>query len=63
MNIPYFISLSTIIKIKLNFVLIISSLNCNNFIIKFNNIKLYTLSGTCNNYSSLYSKRLEFLVL
>ena len=48
---------------ELNFILIISSLDSNNFIIKFNKTKLYAFSGTYNNYNSLYSKCLEFLVL
>ena len=39
------------------------SLNNNNFIIKFNKTKLYTLSGTYNSYNSLYGKCLEFLIL
>ena len=39
------------------------SLDGNNFIIKFNKIELYTRFGTYNNYNSLYSKCLEFLVL
>ena len=62
-NIPHLINLSIIIKIELNSVLIIGSLDNNNFIIKFNKTKLHAFSGTCNNYNSLYGKYLEFLVL
>ena len=40
-----------------------SSLDSDNFIIKFNKTKFYARSGTYNNYNSLYSKYLEFLVL
>ena len=39
------------------------SLDKGNFIIKFNKTKLYALSGTYNNYNSLYGKCLKFLVL
>ena len=39
------------------------SLDSGNFIIKFNKTELYALSGTCNNYNSLYSRCLEFLIL
>ena len=63
MNIPYFINLLTTIRIKLNFILIMGSLNSNNFTIKFNKIELHAYSGTYNNYNSLYGKCLEFLVL
>ena len=55
-------SLLTTIKIELNFVLVIGSLDSGNFTIKFNNTELYTLSGTCNGYSSLYRRCLSFLV-
>ena len=46
-----------------NFVLIIGSLDGGNFTTKSNNTELYAFSGTCNNYNSLYSKCLKFLVL
>ena len=50
-------------KIELNFILIMSSLNSNSFTIKFNKTELHALSGTYNNYNSLYSKCLKFSVL
>ena len=40
-----------------------SFLDSNNFTIKSNNTELYALSGTCNGYSFLYGKYLEFLAL
>ena len=48
---------------ELNFVLIISFLANNNFIIKFNKTELYALSGIYKNYDFLYSKCFELLVL
>ena len=48
---------------ELNSVLIMGSLDGNNFIIKFNKTKFYTRSGAYNNYNSPYSKYLEFLIL
>ena len=48
---------------ELNSVFIISSLDSGSFTIKFNEIKLYAFSETCNNCNSLYNKCLEFLVL
>ena len=48
---------------ELKFILIIGSLNGNSFIIKSSKTKLYACSGTYNNYNSLYSKYLEFLIL
>ena len=40
-----------------------SFLNDNNFTIKFNETEFYAYFGTYNNYNSLYSKCLEFLIL
>ena len=40
-----------------------SSLDSNNFIIKFNKTELHAYFKTYNNYNSLYSKCLEFLIL
>ena len=48
---------------ELNSVLIIGSLDNNNFTIKSNETELYAHSETYNNYNSLYSKCHEFLVL
>ena len=48
---------------KLNSVFIISFLDSDNFIIKFNKTELYAFSGTYNGCNSLYSKCLEFFVL
>ena len=53
----------TTIRIELNFILVMGSLDSSNFIIKFNKTELYALSGTYNNYNSLYSKYFEFLIL
>ena len=39
------------------------SLDGDNFIIKSNKTELYARSETYNNYNSLYSKYLKFLVL
>ena len=46
-----------------NSVLIMGSLDSNNFIIKFNKTELHALSETYNNCNSLYSKYLKFLIL
>ena len=62
MNVPHLVNLLIIIKIELNSVLIMGSLDSNSFIIKFNKTKLYALSETYNGYNSLYGKCLEFLV-
>ena len=48
---------------ELNFIFIMSSLDGNNFTIKFNKTELYTCSETYNNYNSLYGKCLKFLIL
>ena len=48
---------------ELNSVLIMGFLDGNNFIIKFNKTKFYAYFKTYNDYSSLYSKYLKFLVL
>ena len=48
---------------KLNFILIMGSLDGGNFITKFNKTELHTLFKTYNNYNSLYGKYLKFLVL
>ena len=63
MNIPHLINLLIIIRMELNFVLIISFLDSNSFTIKFNKTELHALSKIYNNYNSLYGKYLEFLVL
>ena len=48
---------------ELNSILIMGFLNSDNFTIKFNKTKLYAYSKTYNNYNSLYSKCLKFLIL
>ena len=48
---------------ELNSVLIMGSLDNSNFIIKFNETKLHARFRTYNNYNSLYSKCLKFLIL
>ena len=54
-------SLLTITKIELNSVLIMGSLDNNNFIIKFNNTELHALSKPYNSYSFLHRRCLAFL--
>ena len=48
---------------ELNSILIMGSLDGDNFIIKSNETKLYARFRTYNGYNSLYNKCLEFLVL
>ena len=60
---PTWLIYFTIIRIELNSVLIISSLDGGSFTIKFNKTEFYTLSGTHNGCNSLYGKCLEFKVL
>ena len=48
---------------ELNSVLIMGFLDSGSFIIKFSETELYALSGIYNNYNSLYSKCLGFLIL
>ena len=50
-------------RIELNSILIMDFLDSSSFIIKFNKIKLYALSGIYKGYNSLYSKYCEFLAL
>ena len=61
-NVFYLINLLTTIRIKLNSVLVMGSLNDNSFITKFNNTKPHALSETYNSYSSLYGRCLPLLV-
>ena len=63
MNVPHLINLLTIIRMELNSIFIMSFLDGDNFIIKFNKTKLYAHSGIYNSYNSLYSKCFKFLVL
>ena len=47
---------------ELNSVLVMDSVNGDNFTIKSKETELYALSGTYNGCNSLYGKCLEFLV-
>ena len=62
MNVPHLVNLLIIIKIELNFVLIIGFLDNNSFIIKFNEAELYALFKTYNSCNFLYNKCLKFLI-
>ena len=62
-NVPYLVSLLITTRIKLNFILIMGSLDSSNFTIKSNKTKLYAHFETYNSYNSLYSKYLKFLIL
>ena len=62
-NVSYFINLLTTTKMESSFILVISSLDGGNFIIKFNKTELYALSRTYNSYNFLYRRYLSSLVL
>ena len=52
----------TTTRIESNSIHVMGSLDGGNLTIKFNNTKLYTLSGTYNSYNSLYGRCLPFFV-